>query len=133
MAARDEDRIDRTADIRLNLTPLRPMTRKDDGAHFTAANPGEQLYEPPRDPVLDVDEDLARFDAFRALPDERKHALFAAALAGALYNHLGNEYCVNDVAERLVDLLDIDFAAAVRPTETYFWKRLTKAQLLEIG
>ena len=133
MNAHDERHISRAADIRLNRTPLRPMTRKDDDTEFTAANPGEQLYEPPRDPALDLDEDLARFDAFRALPDERKHALFAAAVAGALYNHLGNEYCGNDVAERLVDLLDIDFAAAVRPTETCFWKRLTKAQLLEIG
>ena len=133
MAARDESHVDRTADIRLNLTPLRPANRYDDGADFAAANPGEQLYEPPRDPALDLDEDLARFDAFRALPDDRKHALFAAAVAGALFNHLGNEYCVNDVAERLVDLLDIDFATAVRPTEAYFWKRLTKAQLLEIG
>ena len=132
-SALDQRHTSRAADIRLNLTPLRPMTRKPDDAEFTAANPGEQLYEPPRDPALDLDEDLARFDAFRALPDERKHALFAAAVAGALYNHLGNEYRVNDVAERLVDLLDIDFATAVRPTETCFWKRLTKAQLLEIG
>ena len=132
-AARHEHHVDHTADIRLNLTPLRPVTRKDDDTEFSAANPGEQLYEPPRDPALDIDDDLARFDAFRALPAERKNALFAAAVAGALHNHLGNEYCVNDIAERLVDLLDIDFATAVRPTETYFWKRLTKAQLLEIG
>ncbi|MDE0456094.1 MAG: ParB/RepB/Spo0J family partition protein [Chromatiales bacterium] len=133
MSAHDEGHISRAADIRLNLTPLRPLTRKDDDAGFSAANPGEQLYEPPGDPALDHEDDLARFDAFRALPPERKHALFAAAAAGALHNHLGNEYHPNDVAERLVDLLDIDFAAAVRPTETYFWKRLTKAQLLEIG
>ena len=32
-----------------------------------------------------------------------------------------------------MELLDIDFAAAVRPTEKYFWQRLTRARILEIA
>ena len=46
-------------------------------------------------------------------------------------NQAANQHRVIGTAERLVELLDIDFAAAVRPSERYFWKRLTRDRLLE--
>ena len=82
---------------------------------------------------MKLGDDLKRFDAFRALPDAEKHDLFARAVSAALYNQAANQHHAMPIGERVVELLDIDFAKAVRPTEKYFWKRLTRARMLEIA
>ena len=125
-------RAERAADIHLSGTSLRPMARQNDG-EFAAASPGEQLWEPPRPALMKLKSELKRFDAFRALPLAEKQSLFAAAVAAALRNQAGVEHRPAPVGERLVEMLDIDFAATVRPTEKYFWQRLTRARILEIA
>ena len=82
---------------------------------------------------MKLGDDLKRFEAFRALPDAEKQDLFARAVSAALYNQAANQHRVMPTGERVVELLDIDFARAVRPTEKYFWKRLTRARMLEIA
>ena len=122
----------RPADIRLVRTSLRPMSRNGDN-DFAAANPGEKLDSPPAGAWMKIEDDLKRFDAFRALPEAEKHDLFARAISAALYNQAANQHRALPVGERVVELLDIDFAGAVRPTEKYFWKRLTRGRMLEIA
>ena len=123
---------ERPADIRLVRTSLRPMGRTSDN-DFAAANPGERLDSPPDGAWMKLDDDLQCFEAFRALPDAKKHDLFARAVSAALFNQAANQHRAMPVGERVVELLDIDFARAVRPTEKYFWKRLTRARMLEIA
>ena len=123
---------ERPADIRLGRTSLRPIGRNSE-SDFAAANPGERLESPPAGQWMKLGDDLKRFDAFRALPDAEKHDLFARAVSAALYNQAANQHRPLPVGERVVELLDIDFARAVRPTEKYFWKRLTRARMLEIA
>ena len=123
---------ERPADIRLVRTSLRPMSRNSEN-DFAAASPGEKLDSPPAGQWMKLGDDLKRFDAFRALPDAEKHDLFARAVSAALYNQAANQHRAMPVGERVVELLDIDFARAVRPTEKYFWKRLTRARMLEIA
>ena len=123
---------ERPADIRLVRTSLRPISRTSDN-DFTAANPGEKLENPPAGRWMKLGDDRKRFDAFRALPDAEKHDLFARAVSAALYNQAANQHRALPIGERVVELLDIDFAKAVRPTEKYFWKRLTRARMLEIA
>ena len=120
------------ADIRLVRTSLRPMNRNGEN-DFAAANPGEKLDSPPAGRWMKLGDDLKRFDAFRALPDAEKQDLFARAVSAALCNQAANQHRVMPTGERVVELLDIDFAKAVRPTEKYFWKRLTRARMLEIA
>ena len=123
---------ERPADIRLVRTSLRPISRNSEN-DFAAANPGEKLENPPAGRWMKLGDDLKRFDAFRALPDAEKHDLFARAVSAALYNQAANQHHAMPIGERVVELLDIDFAKAVRPTEKYFWKRLTRARMLEIA
>ena len=123
---------ERPADIRLGRTSLRPMSRNSE-SDFAAANPGERLESPPAGQWMKLGDDLKRFDAFRALPDAEKQDLFARAVSAALHNQAANQHRPMPVGERVVELLDIDFARAVRPTEKYFWKRLTRARMLEIA
>ena len=123
---------ERPADIRLVRTSLRPISRTSDN-DFAAANPGENLEDPPAGRWMKLGDDLKRFEAFRALPDAEKQDLFARAVSAALYNQAANQHRVMPTGERVVELLDIDFAKAVRPTEKYFWKRLTRARMLEIA
>ena len=123
---------ERPADIRLVRTSLRPIGRSSEN-DFAAANPGERLESPPAGQWMKLGDDLKRFDAFRALPDAEKHDLFARAVTAALYNQAANQHRAMPIGERVVELLDIDFAKAVRPTEKYFWKRLTRARMLEIA
>ena len=123
---------ERPADIRLVRTSLRPMGRNGD-SDFAAASPGEKLVSPPAGQWMKLGDDLKRFDAFRALPDAEKQDLFARAVSAALHNQAANQHRALPVGDRVVELLDIDFARAVRPTEKYFWKRLTRARMLEIA
>ena len=123
---------ERPADIRLVRTSLRPMARNGD-SDFAAANPGENLEDPPAGRWMKLGNDLKRFEAFRALPDAEKQDLFARAVSAALCNQAANQHRALPTGERVVELLDIDFARAVRPTEKYFWKRLTRARMLEIA
>ena len=96
--------------------------------------PGREARQnPPAGRWMKLGDDLKRFDAFRALPDAEKHDLFARAVSAALYNQAANQHRAMPIGERVVELLDIDFAKAVRPTEKYFWKRLTRARMLEIA
>ena len=123
---------ERPADIRLVRTSLRPMGRNGE-SDFAAASPGEKLDSPPAGKWMKLGDDLKRFDAFRALPDAEKQDLFARAVSAALHNQAANQHRALPIGERVVELLDIDFARAVRPTEKYFWKRLTRARMLEIA
>ena len=121
---------ERPLDIRLGRTSLRPIGRANE-AEFAAANPGEQLHDPPAAKWMTLSDDVKRFDAFRGLPDGDKQDLFARAVATSLYNQAANQHRVIGTGERLVELLEVDFAKAVRPSEKYFWKRLTRDRLLE--
>ena len=130
MDAAGRARSERPADIRLGRTSLRRHGRQNDG-DFADANSGEKLHAPPPGKWMKIGDELKRFDAFRALPADGKRGLFARAVATALHHEAANQHQVIRATERIVELLDIDFAAAVRPTEEYFWKCLTRARLLE--
>ena len=123
---------ERPADIRLVRTSLRPMNRRNEN-DFADANPGEKLDSPPVGRWMKLGDDLKRFDAFRALPEAEKQDLFARAVSAALHNQAANQHRALAIGERVVELLDIDFARAVRPTEKYFWKRMTRGRMLEIA
>ena len=123
---------ERPADIRLVRTSLRPTSRNGEN-DYAAANPGETLDRPPAGKWMKLGDGLKRFDAFRALPEAEKQDLFARAVSAALHNQAANQHHAMPIGERVVELLDIDFARAVRPTEKYFWKRLTRGRMLEIA
>ena len=112
-------------------THMRPVDRlrEDD---FAIANPGEKLFVRPK---LDIaaEDRLARFDALRNLDRRTKQRLFAGCVAAFLNDQIAFEPRAKPELERVIELLDIDFAGQVRPTEQYFWRRLKREQLLKVG
>ena len=73
------------------------------------------------------------FEALRALPVERKQALFAAIVARTVKGQLSFEHDAHPELEATVARLDIDFASRIRVSAEMFWSRITKSNLLEIG
>ena len=122
-------------EITARETANRPHLRINDET-FAAASPFEADLADWSDIPLDwmEHEDRAKaFEALRALPDERKQALFAAIIGRTVKGQLSFEHDAHPELEATVARLDIDFASRVRVSAEMFWSRITKSKLLEIG
>ncbi len=122
-------------EITAHETANRPHLRINDDA-FAAASPFEADLADWSDIPLDWMEHEDRgkaFEALRALPVERKQALFAAIVARTVKGQLAFEHDAHPELEATVARLDIDFASRVRVSAETFWSRITKSKLLDIG
>ena len=122
-------------EITARATADRPHLRINDES-FAAASPFEADLADRSDIPLDWMEHEDRgkaFEALRALPVERKQALFAAIVARTVKGQLSFEHDAHPELEATVARLDIDFASRVRVSAEMFWSRITKSKLLEIG
>ena len=122
-------------EITARETANRPHLRINDES-FAAASPFEADLADWSDIPLDWMEHEDRgkaFEALRALPVERKQALFAAVIARTVKGQLAFEHDAHPELEAAVARLDIDFASRVRVSAEMFWSRITKSKLLEIG
>ena len=122
-------------EITARETANRPHLRINDDS-FAAASPFEADLADWSDIPLDWMEHEDRgkaFEALRALPVERKQALFAAIVARTVKGQLSFEHDAHPELEATVARLDIDFASRVRVSAEMFWSRITKSKLLEIG
>ena len=122
-------------EITARETANRPHLRINDES-FAAASPFEADLADRSGIPLDWMEHEDRgkaFEALRALPVERKQALFAAIVARTVKGQLSFEHDAHPELEATVARLDIDFASRVRVSAEMFWSRITKSKLLEIG
>ena len=122
-------------EIAARETANRPHLRINDES-FAASSPFEADLADWSDIPLDWMEHEDRgkaFEALRALPVERKQALFAAIVARTVKGQLAFEHDAHPELEATVARLDIDFASRVRVSAEMFWSRITKSKLLEIG
>ena len=123
-------------DIKFAETADRPTMRRDD-ENFAEASQGEGMLRINRAALpldwLQIEDDGDAFQMLRALPAEMKQALFAACVARTVQGQLAFEPSARPELEATAARLDIDFAARYRPDEDIFWKRLTKAKLLEVA
>ena len=122
-------------EITARETANRPHLRTNDES-FAEASPFEAELADRSDIPLDWMEHEDRgkaFEALRALPVERKQALFAAIVARTVKGQLSFEHDAHPELEATVARLDIDFASRVRVSAEMFWSRITKSKLLEIG
>ena len=122
-------------EITARETADRPHLRINDDS-FAEASPFEADLADRSGIPLDWMEHEDRgkaFEALRALPVERKQALFAAIVARTVKGQLSFEHDAHPELEATVARLDIDFASRVRVSAEMFWSRITKSKLLEIG
>ena len=123
-------------DIKFSETADRPPMRRDD-KDFAEASLGEGMLRINRAALpldwLQIEDDGDAFQMLRALPADRKQALFAACVARTVQGQLAFEPSARPELEATVARLDIDFAARYRPDADIFWNRLTKAKLLEVA
>ncbi|VWX51040.1 hypothetical protein NOVOSPHI9U_370044 [Novosphingobium sp. 9U] len=80
----------------------------------------------------DHDDDVARFDAFRALDDDAKGAWNAYSVAMSLQAKPTYDQRQNPMQNRLGQLLEIDVAAWWRPTSANFFDGIQKGGLLQL-
>ncbi len=122
-------------DIATRETPDRPTMRNND-EDFAGWSPGEAMLE-DRSSLsfdwMDIEDDGESFAALRALPEQAKQALFAAAVARTLDGQLSFQHRALPQFEATVARLDIDFASLVRPTADMFWSRINKSRILDIA
>ena len=123
-------------DIKFSETADRPPLRRDD-KNFADASRGEGMLRLNRSALpldwLQCEDDGDAFRLLRDLPADRKQSLFAACVARTVQGQLAFEPSARPELEATVARLDIDFAAQYRPDADIFWKRLTKAKLLEVA
>ena len=123
----------RALDISASATPDQPRVNDE---HFPVWNPAsvelEDVSHLPFDWMAQPDSPTC-FEAFRALPEDDRKTLFAAAVARTLKGQLAFEYDALPEFEATVARLDIDFASQVRPTADMFWSRINKSQVLDIA
>ena len=123
-------------DIKFSETADRPPMRRDD-KNFAEALRGEGMLRINRAALpldwLQIEDDGDAFQMLRALPADRKQALFAACVARTVQGQLAFEPSARPELEATVARLDIDFASQYRPDADIFWNRLTKAKLLEVA
>ena len=123
-------------DIKFSETADRPPMRRDD-KNFAEASQGEGMLRINRAALpldwLQIEDDGDAFRMLRDLPADRKQALFAACVARTVQGQLAFEPSARPELEATAARLDIDFAGQYRPDADIFWKRLTKAKLLEVA
>ncbi len=122
-------------DIAFRPTVDRPFVRGNDD-NFAAWNPAEAQLDDLshlRFDWMELEDDGAAFAAMQALPDSDKQALFAAAVARTVKGQLAFEHNARPELEATIARLDIDFAAAARPTAAMFWSRIPKKRTLDIA
>ena len=122
-------------DIAFRRTVDRPFVRGNDD-NFATWNPAEAQLDDLSDLRFDwmqLEDDGEAFAAMQALPESDKQALFAAAVARTVKGQLAFEHNARPELEATIARLDIDFAAAARPTADMFWSRITKKRALDIA
>ena len=123
-------------DIKFSETADRPPMRRDD-KNFAEASQGEGMLRINRAALpldwLQIEDDGDAFRMLRDLPAEMKQVLFAACVARTVQGQLAFEPSARPELEATAARLDIDFAGQYRPDADIFWKRLTKAKLLEVA
>ncbi|MDE0406607.1 MAG: ParB N-terminal domain-containing protein [Alphaproteobacteria bacterium] len=122
-------------DIAFRRTDDRPFVRGNDD-NFAAWNPAEAQLDDLshlRFDWMELEDDGEAFAAMQALPDSDKQALFAAAVARTVKGQLAFEHNARPELEATIARLDIDFAAAARPTADMFWSRIPKKRALDIA
>lgn len=110
------------------------MRGNDD--NFATWNPAEAQLDDVthlRFDWMELDDDGEAFAAMLALPDSDKQALFAAAVARTVKGQLAFEHNARPELEATIARLDIDFAAATRPTADMYWSRIPKKRTLDIA
>ena len=126
---------DHALDIAIKETPDRPTTRMND-QDFGAWSPGEAMLDDRSSLPLDwltIEDDGESFAALRALPEARKQALFAAAVARTVKGQLAFEPQARPELEATIARLGIGFARQVRPTAAMLWSRINKGRILDIA
>jgi len=122
-------------DIAFRPTADRPFVRGNDD-DFADWNPAEAQLDDVshlRFDWMELDDDGEAFAAMQALADSDKQALFAAAVARTVKGQLAFEHQARPELEATVARLDIDFAAATRPTADMYWSRIPKKRILDIA
>ena len=122
-------------DIAVRETADRPPAQMNN-EDFAAWSPGEGMLAERTGLSLDWmkdEDDAAAFTKMRALPEEEKQALFAAAVARTLKGQLAFEPGARPELETTIARLDIDFAKHVRPGAAMFWSRIRKDRILAVG
>ena len=122
-------------DIAFRETADRPPARANDD-DFAAWSPGEGMLAERSGLSLDWmerEDEGESFAALRALPEEEKQALFAAAVARTLKGQLAFEPGARPELEATIARLDIDFAKHVRPGAAMFWSRIRKNRILAVA
>ena len=123
-------------DIKFSETADRPPMRRDD-ENFSEASQGERMLRINRASLpldwLQIEDDGDAFRMLRDLPADRKQALFAACVARTVQGQLAFEPSARPELEATAARLDLDFPSQYRPDADIFWKRLTKAKLLEVA
>ena len=82
---------------------------------------------------MNIKDEGEKFKAFCELSLEVKQRLFAACVSRSLMPQLSIEDKPSPVAEAVFKRLDIDVAKHWRPSQTNFFDRVTKKDVLEIG
>lgn len=77
-----------------------------------------------------IADDVERFDAFRALPDDAKAAWAAQVTAASLEAKAGYSHALCPLHRRLGELLEVDVASWWRPTAANYFDRVPKATTL---
>ncbi len=122
-------------DIAIRPTADRPFVRGNDD-DFATWNPAESRLDDVshlRFDWMEPDDDGEAFAALQALPDSDKQTLFAAAVARTVKAQLAFEHNARPELEATIARLDIDLAAAARPTAAMFWSRIPKKRALDIA
>lgn len=118
-------------------TDFRPHKRREE-REFAEASPGEALHAVLHDELelgwIEIKDPAERWEAFRKLALIERENLFAAAIARTVKGQLSVDasHRRRPQLEDVIEELDIPWQK-VRPTEKYFWTRLSAPQILEIA
>lgn len=82
---------------------------------------------------MNIKDEAKKFEAFCELELEVKQRLFAACVSRSLTPQLSIEDNPSPVAEAVLKRLGVDVAKHWRPSQTNFFDRVTKKDVLEIG
>ena len=122
-------------DVAVKETADRPTSRMNDEV-FAGWSPGEAMLADRSGLSLDWmdhEDEGESFAALRALPQEEKQALFAAAVTRTVKGQLAFEPDARPELEATIARLDVDFAKRVRPTADMLWSRIRKDRILAVA
>lgn len=118
--------------IRRSLTA--PVTRTNDADYASFSLHASEISDQPELPLdwIKLPDDEA-FEAFRALPDDTRKALFAAAVARTVRPQLAYDANAVPAIENTIARIDPDFSSSIARTADALWSRLVKKTLIVIS